>query len=231
MNVLIACERSGVVREAFNAYSGVHAVSYDLAPAEDGRTDFHIQGDAIDALRRREWDLVIAHPTCTFLCNSGSLRLYRGGKKANGLDVLRWYKMQEAAEFFRKFFTQYGGFLCVENPIMHGHARKIIGLDLVDRQNVQPYYFGDDASKATVLWLRGLPRLTYDPRKIHPGRRVSWKGHMVTRWSNQTDSGQNRLPPSPTRAMDRARTYPGLAAAMAAQWIPFLLNRKSAQTN
>lgn len=227
LRVLVLFERSGTVREAFRAYHGVEAYSCDLAPAEDSRHDLHFQGDAFDVLEwEGPWDLVIAHPPCTRLANSGVLRLYKDGKKAYGVDQAKWAEMREGARMFRRVFTDYDGPLCVENPVMHGHARNYIGLDDCPRQGIQPYEFGHNASKRTMLWLRGLPPLKLDPSKRVGGRLVvdPRNGKLVERFENQTDSGQNRLGPSATRAIDRARTYSGIAQAMAAQWVPYLLN-------
>lgn len=222
LSVLIACECSGAIRREFRAL-GHQAYSNDLLPASDG-SPYHLQMDALEALVRGpedggRWDLVIAHPTCTRLALSGSLRLYLGGKLANGPDPVKWAELDQAAAFFRQFFDQYSGPLCVENPHMHGHALTRIGQPPgVVKQVVQPHEFGDDASKSTVLWLRGLPKLVkyaanyVDPRMVN-GR---------PRWANQTDSGQNRLPPSAGRAAARAVTYRGLAEQMAIQWSQFL---------
>lgn len=228
MNVLIACECSGVVREAFRAL-GHDAWSCDIKPATDSQ-QFHVASDAIRILRdgigvpysgspylkkdAPPWHLVIAHPPCTYLCNSGVLRLYKGGKKLNGIDLDRWAKMRDGAYFFDAIFRHYRGPLCVENPVMHGHAFDLLSetTQRTHRQTVQPHQFGDDASKATVLWLRGLPELlptTHVAPRIVDGKR---------RWANQTDSGQNKLTPSPTRGAERAVTYKGIAQAMAAQW-------------
>lgn len=220
LRVLIACECSGVVREAFRARSHV-AYSCDLKSARDG-SPFHIVGDALEILRRGceitpgvfvPWDLVIAHPPCTFLCHSGVLRLYKDGKKRHGTDFYRWAKMRDGAAFFDAFAQVYSGPLCIENPVMHGHAFTLLSesTQMMDRQTVQPWQFGEDASKATVLWLRGLPRLTLNPGSFFPPRIVNGK----KRWGNQTDSGQNKLAPSPTRGALRAVTYSGVASAMA----------------
>lgn len=251
LKVLVCCECSGVVRSAFRAL-GHEAWSCDLKPATDG-SEHHIQGDAFSfyALGRpADWDLVITHPVCTYLCNSGALRLYVGGKKANGPDADRWDKMRQGAAFFRRFFDEYAGPLCAENPVMHGHATAAIGpLPGVSKQTVQPYQFGDDASKATVLWLRGLPALTVDPADYCNPRMVCSEcgksddyaaafkhgckgcgaeaGLLRPRWSNQTDSGQNRLAPSPTRGAQRAVTYPGIARAVALQFSAHLLTLKA----
>lgn len=227
LNVLVACECSGVVRSAFRAL-GHNAISCDLLPAEDGSCH-HIQGDAIETLRYgygirpyTPWDLVIAHPPCTRMSLSGALRLYLGGKKHNGPNPEKWAELERATAFFRSFFEEYDGPLCVENPLMHGHALRRIGeLPGVTKQTVQPYEFGDDASKRTVLWLRGLPPLKHDPRQMVVPRFVGG----LPRWANQTDSGQNRLPPSEGRAAARAVTYPGLAKQFAAKWSEFLTSK------
>lgn len=236
MRVLIACERSGVLREAFRR-RGHNAYSCDLASPDDG-SGYHLTGDAIGIMRDGcPWDLVIAHPPCTRLANSGSLRLYKGGKFANGIDLVKWQEMEAGALFFRRFFVEYSGKLCVENPIQHSHAREAHGCGQ-PAQIIQPFHFGDDASKGTGLWLRGVPPL--DETKYFPPRWVCQKckgvvppvaqkptacphcdvfgAKLLPRWGNQTDSGQNRLGPSPERAQIRSQTYRGIAEAMAEQW-------------
>lgn len=177
-----------------------------------------------------KWDLVITHHVCRYMANSGSLRLYIGGKKSNGMDMDRYAKMRDAAETFRRQFliAEYQGPLCAENPIMHKWAREIIDIEgiaeangvNINIQTVQPYHFGDDASKATQLWLRGLPALVIPPRPEWHAPRIVLDGKP--RWSNQTASGQNKLGPSVERAAIRAVTYPGIAAAMASQWSAYL---------
>lgn len=228
LNVLISHECSGVSRRAWRAL-GHHAYSCDLLPATDGETVAHLQSDGVEAMRRgtpihrAPWDLVITHHVCRYLANSGSLRLYLGGKKVNGWDMDRFAKMQYGAEGFRDQFMidEYRGPLCAENPVMHKWARNIINLPEIKRQTVQPYHFGDDASKATQLWLRGLPALVLPAKNTwFPPRFVNG----LPRWSNQTGSGQNKLGPSAHRAHVRAITYPGIAQAMAVQWSSYLLN-------
>jgi hypothetical protein len=163
----------------------------------------------------------IIHPPCTRLANSGSLRLYIDGKKCNGVDPIKWAELEEGAKFFRDCWQAAGNVpFAIENPIQHNHA---IALHGCGKQNqiVQPYDFGDDASKATALWLHGLPELKQT--SICLPRVVVHNGRKYARWSNQTDGGQNNLAPSAHRAIDRARTYPGIAEAMAEQWSPFFL--------
>lgn len=210
MRVLIGCECSGVVREAFRA-RGHDAWSCDLKPADDG-SPYHIQGDVLYWLRvhpsgnldenGRAWDLLIIHPPCTDLTVSCS-RLWKQ-KQADG-------RQGRAVAFFMACVNAPVPKICVENPV--GAMSKLYRKA---NQYVQPYDFGDDASKRTGLWLKGLPPLF--PTRRFPGRMVRFNGEMVERWSNQTDSGQNRLGPSETRAAQRSVTYRGIAQAMAQQW-------------
>lgn len=199
MKVLIACESSGVVRRAFEA-KGHDAWSADLLPAADG-SQKHITGDARDALGKG-WDLLIAHPPCTYLSSSGMHWTTRG---------LRDPKLTEdALALVIEFMLAPVERIAIENPIgvISTRCRK-------PDQIIQPWMFGDDASKATCLWLKGLPMLQHDIRQYcHP--RITAAGKA--RWSNQTDSGQNRLGPSADRWSKRSETYPGIAAAMADQW-------------
>lgn len=227
MNILIACECSGIIRTEFRK-RGHNAYSCDLQAAEDSQ-EFHIQADALEIMKRgcemepgyfAPWDLVIAHPVCTRLANSGSLRLYKGGKFENGIDHWKMHEMWRAALFFRQFFVLPEGKpvprLCVENPIQHIHAREAHACGR-PTQIVQPWEFGEDASKATGLWLRGLPELK-QTSLVPPRVVIGANGRKYARWANQTDSGQNRLGPSDHRAADRSRTYKGIAEAMAEQW-------------
>lgn len=145
------------------------------------------------------WDLMIAHPPCTYLCASG-LHWNRRMPERERLT-------QEALAFVRLLLEAPIPCIALENPV----GRIGTAIRRAD-QCIQPYEFGDDASKATCLWLKGLPRLT--PTQYVAPRMVGGK----PRWSNQTDSGQNRLGPSADRWKQRSKTYPGIASAMAAQW-------------
>lgn len=198
MRVLIACEFSGIVREAFNARAGVYAMSCDLLPAEDGRADYHHQGDVLEILGDG-WDLMIGHPDCTYLCSSG----LHWNKRVPG----RAEKTLEALEFVRMLMAAPIQRIAIENPI--GRINTAIR---APDQYIQPYEYGHDASKRTGLWLKNLPPLR--PTKFIEPRVVNGKN----RWGNQCDSGQNKLTPSPDRWKDRARTYQGWADAMAEQW-------------
>jgi site-specific DNA-cytosine methylase len=204
MKVLVACERSGIVREAFRAL-GHDAWSCDLEPAEDG--GHHFTGDALQVASGWsgvQWDMMIAHPPCQYLSVSG---LHWNKRRR-----VRSELTEAAVEFALALWNLPIPYVALENPvgILSSRIRK-------PDQIIQPYEFGEDASKRTCLWLRGLPRLKGTKRV--PGRLVIRPdGKEFERWANQTDSGQNRLGPSPTRSMDRARTYRGVAEAMANQW-------------
>jgi site-specific DNA-cytosine methylase len=192
---LIACEFSGVVRDAFRA-RGHFAMSCDLLSAE--RPGPHHQGDVRELLNQ-EWDLLITHPPCTYLSVSGMHWTTRG---------LRDPKLTEdALDFVRLFMDAPIERIAIENPVsvISSRIRK-------PDQIIQPYQFGHDASKKTCLWLKGLPLLK--PTQMVEPRIVNGK----QRWANQTDSGQNKLPPSKDRWKLRSKTYEGIADAMAAQW-------------
>jgi hypothetical protein len=208
MRVLVACEFSGVVREAFRA-RGHDAWSCDLLAAEDD-SPFHLQADINFVLhyplrvlggrprwmQAGEWDLLIAHPPCTYLCNSGVRWLYGG--KGTVRDPERWGRMEEAVKLFGLLWSAPIRKVAIENPIMHRHARQKFGFDRT--QLIQPWQFGHPETKATCLWLRGLTPLV--PTQIVDGRtpRVHHESPGPNRWKN------------------RSRTYPGIAAAMAEQW-------------
>lgn len=191
MKVLVACEYSGSVRDAFTK-AGHDAVSCDILPTESPGK--HYQGDVRDILFKNEWDLVIAHPPCTDLSVSGAR--YFAAKKADG-------RQQAAIDFFL-LFTTLSCRWAIENPIgiMSTHYRK-------PDQIIQPWHFGHPESKATCLWLTDLPLL--EPTNVREKPKCGY-------WENQTPSGQNRLGPSADRAKIRAKTYSGIAQAMAAQW-------------
>lgn len=195
MRVLVACESSGVVRDAFIA-RGHFAMSCDLLSAE--RPGPHHQGDVRELLNQ-EWDLLIAHPPCTYLSVSGMHWTTRG---------LRDPKLTEdALDFVRLFMDAPIERIAIENPVSVISSR----IRRPD-QIIQPYQFGHDASKKTCLWLNGLPLLK--PTQMIEPRIVDGK----PRWNNQTDSGQNKLPPSKDRWRLRSKTYQGIADAMAEQW-------------
>jgi hypothetical protein len=206
VKVLVACERSGVVRRAFER-RGHDAWSCDIEPADD-RSNRHICGDVLDHLDDG-WDLLaVMHPPCTILCNSGVKWLYIGGKKINGPDPSRWSELEKAAAFYRALRDAHQiPRRAVENPIMHRYA-----IDLTKRgrvQFVQPWWFGDPFFKATGLELIGLAAL-HATNKLTPPR-PGTDTHKA--WSRV-----HREPPGPDRAKRRSESFPGMADAMAEQW-------------
>lgn len=195
MKVLVACEFSGVVRDAFRA-RGHDARSCDILPAN---CFSHYMCDVYDILHNN-WDLMIAHPPCTDLAVSGAHRFADKLKEDPECQ-------ERALKFVQDLMDAPIPRIAVENPIsiISTRIRK-------PDQIIQPYEYGHDASKRTCLWLKGLPKLV--PTEYVEPRWVDGK----PRWANQTDSGQNRLGPSEDRAANRAVTYKGIAEAMANQW-------------
>lgn len=188
MKVLVACEFSGIVREAFRK-RGHDAWSCDLLPTEI--LGNHIQDDVIIHIQGNSegWDLMIAHPPCTFLANSGVQWLH--------VSKTRWRDMLLACAFFNKLKNCAIPKIAIENPIPHKYARRHIG---EYTQLIQPWQFGHGETKATCLWLKNLPPLK--PTKIVEGR----EGRV---WKEA---------PNPERWKNRSRTYLGIAEAMAEQW-------------
>ena len=197
MKVLIACEYSGTVRDAFTN-RGHDAMSCDLLPTD--QPGAHHQGDMFD-LDLSSFDLIIAHPPCTYLSVSGLHWNKRNPERAA--------KTEQALEFIERIWAIPVDRLCIENPVGCINSRIPY---MPKPQYVQPYDFGEDASKKTGLWMRGLPPLQATERIA--GRIINGK----ERWSNQTDSGQNNLAPSKDRWKIRSTTYQGIANAMAEQW-------------
>lgn len=192
MRVLVACEFSGTVRDAFAA-KGHDAWSCDLLPSE--KPGNHIQGDVLDVLNDG-WDLMIAHPPCTDLAVSGAKHF--AAKRADG-------RQQASVDFFMALATADIPRMCIENPvsIMSTHWRK-------PDQIIQPWMFGHEATKTTCLWLSGLPRLQPTQLVGKGARHVTKGGNSLPTWYN--------LPPSADRWKLRSMTFPGIAQAMADQW-------------
>ncbi|HEV2865459.1 MAG TPA: hypothetical protein VGX37_03015 [Allosphingosinicella sp.] len=206
MRVLIACEFSGTVRNAFLA-RGHDAWSCDLLPSED-RSNRHITGDARDILGDG-WDLLmVAHPPCTRLCNSG-VRWLHSPPPGRTREQM-WRELDEAADLFSAFWNAPIERICVENPVMHRHAKDRIENYQAFAQSVQPWQFGHGETKRTCFWLKNLPPLR--PTAIVDGRhqRVA------------------RMPPGPDRWKERSRFYTGIAAAMADQWGGYAVERIAA---
>lgn len=196
LRVLIACEFSGVVRRAF-LERGLDAWSCDLIPADDG-SNRHIRGDARDILNDG-WDLLmVAHPPCTRLCNSGVRWLSRPPKGKTVEQIER--ELREGAELFSDFLNAPIDRICIENPVMHKHAKALIRNYVEFSQSVQPWQFGHGETKRTCFWLKNLPELK--PTNVVSGR----------------ENRIHKMPPGPDRWKKRSETFPGIAKAMAEQW-------------
>lgn len=210
MRVLIGCECSGVVRQAFRT-RGHDAWSCDLKPAEDG-SRFHIRGDVLSVVGDG-WDMAVFHPVRRYLANSGSKHLYIGGRKDNGRDEDRWRRMREGADFYLACWDAPIDRVAVENPVWHAAAREYIQANArvphpERRQFVQPWWFGHREVKATGLALRNLPPLqpTDDVRTETFALPYAQRARV------------HYASPGPNREADRSRTRPGLGDAMAEQW-------------
>jgi len=203
MKILVACEESQVVTKAFRE-RGHDAFSCDILSCSGGHPEWHIQGDVIKELEKN-WDMVIAFPPCTHLAVSGAAHFAK--KREDG-------RQQEGIDFFMRFANlNHVPKVVIENPIgiMSRIWRK-------PDQIIQPYQFGEDASKSTCLWLKGLPLLIETCRVV--GRFVTTpSGKVVERWSNQCSNyGHDKTAPSPERSRLRSKTYAGVGKAIAEQW-------------
>ena len=193
MKVLVACEESQRVCIAFRE-RGHEAYSCDIEPCSGGHPEWHFQQDVIPLLKEK-WDLIIAHPPCTYLSNAGARHLYPKGV----LNKDRLQKGLVAKEFFMQFYNADCPHICIENPT----PSKIFGLPEYD-QVIQPYEFGHPYSKRTCLWLKGLPKLI--PTDIVE---VTESTKVAENWFNTGGKEKQK---------NRAKTFPGIAKAMAEQW-------------
>jgi hypothetical protein len=223
MNVLVACEFSGIVRDAFRA-AGHDAWSCDILPAEPAPSGighlYHLQGDVRRVLEGsipsdmvqlsawrptpvvRRWDLMVGHPPCTYLANSGVRWLYDPAKKG------RWSDMYAGAAFFKTLLDAPIPRIAIENPVIHSHARAYIGRG--PDQTLQPWQFGHGETKRVCLWLKDLPKLkpTHFPSV----------GDLQALKQGDGWARVHRMAPGPDRQKERSRFYTGIAATMAAQW-------------
>ncbi len=193
LRVLVACEYSGKVREAFRRL-GHDAWSCDLLPADDG-SPYHIQGDVLPVLGQ-DWDMMVGFPPCTHLASSGAR--WFAAKRADG-------RQQQGIDFFMALANADIPMIALENPvgIMSTQYRK-------PDQIIQPWQFGHEATKTTCLWLKGLPKLTPTNIVGKGERHVTKGGKSLPKWYN--------LPPSKDRWKIRSETFQGIADAMAQQW-------------
>lgn len=201
MRVLVACEESQAVCIAFRE-RGHEAYSCDIQPCSGGHPEWHIMVDALELLKIR-WDLIIAHPPCTYMTNAGAVRMRVGGV----LQKERFDRAMAAKAFFMRFFEADCPKICIENPT----PMKLIGLPPYS-QAIQPYWFGTPYSKRTCLWLKGLPPLIpteivaeHEPY-VNGGCKDAY-GHY-RRFQGRKERDQKT----------RSKTFPGIARAMAEQW-------------
>ena len=217
MKVLVACEESQAVCKAFRE-KGHEAFSCDIIDCSGGHPEWHIKQDVLPLLDGRcefrtadgqahcidgKWDLIIAHPPCTYLSNAGARWLYAGGKLNNE----RFEKGLKAKEFFLHFYNADCGKIAIENPV----ASSVYDLPKYT-QIIEPYYFGHNATKKTCLWLKNLPELKETnnvgrPEKVYFMQR---NGNVRTTCWEMQQKGN--------RAKERSKTFPGIAKAMAEQW-------------
>lgn len=196
MNILIACEQSGRVRDAF-LRKGHKAWSCDLFPSDSDIEGWHLEGDVRNFLNQEDWDMIIAFPPCTRLCNSGA----------------RWWKdkqdeQKEAIDFFMLFANHPCERIAIENPIgiMSKAYRK-------PDQIIRPFMFGEDSIKGTCLWLKGLPKLV-PTNVITPSKHTTKTGKVYDKWWFDTCLISNLE----ERSKVRSKTFIGIAEAMAEQW-------------
>jgi hypothetical protein len=193
MRVLVACEESQVVCSAFRSL-GHEAFSCDLVPCSGGHPEWHLQQDVIPLLKE-PWDLVIAFPPCTYLSNAGAAHLWKGKK----LNIERFQKGLEGKEFFMAFYNCTCPKIAIENPV----SSTVYQMPL-HTQDIQPWEFGEPVSKKTRLWLKGLPPL----KPTHLVKPLQ-SCHNAHTWFSKGGKERQR---------NRAKTFPGIALAMAEQW-------------
>lgn len=222
LNVLIGCERSGKIRDAFRRL-GHEAWSNDLEYDERGNEiipqgefpNYHLYGDVRWFFERApgggSWDIGIFHPPCTYLTNTGVKHLYIGGRKENGPDPERWQKMDKGAGLFRDCLKAPIKRVCAENPIMHKYAAERAGGR--QTQIIQPWQFGHAEQKATGLWLRNLPLLK-PTNDVHAA---------MMKLPDRERQRIFYMSPGADRGDKRSETYSGIADAMADQWSRFAL--------
>ena len=210
MKVLIACEESQAVTKAFRAL-GHEAYSCDILPCSGGHKEWHLQGDVFNYINQG-WDLMIAHPPCTYLSVSGARHLYNKDKTPN---VERYKNQAEALNFVQRLMDVDIPRIAIENPIsvISSHIRK-------PDQIIQPYWFGDSASKSTCLWLKNLPKLI-PTNMVHKGEfkeMIDKKSGKVKRQALWYYEALQQAKNTEERRTLRSKTFKGIAEAMATQW-------------
>lgn len=193
MKVLVACEESQAVTIEFRKL-GHEAYSCDIIDCSGGHPEWHLKQDVVPLLKEK-WDMIIAFPPCTYLSNAGARHLYKGGE----LNQERYKLGLQGKDLFMKIYNAECNKICIENPT----PSKIYELP-TPTQVIQPYYFGHPCSKRTLLWLKGLPKLEYT-NVVEPNETCRSRGN----WFNKGGKDRQR---------NRAKTFPGIAKAMAEQW-------------
>ena len=218
LNVLVACEESQAVTKQFRAL-GHNAYSCDLLESSGGNPEWHIQGDALEVAydESREWDLMIAHPPCTYLAVSGARWLYN---KDGTKNERRWLDRNRALHFVRKLMEAPIEYIAIENPVsvISTQIRK-------PDQIIQPYQFGDEASKKTCIWTKNLPDLVHT-KLVGKGEMIEWidkngKTKRQAKW--YLDALTKAKTPEERRTL-RSKTFDGIAKAMAEQWSEAVVN-------
>jgi len=210
MKVLIACEESQAVTKAFRSL-GHEAYSCDILPCSGGHKEWHLQGDVFNYINQ-DWDLMIAHPPCTYLSVSGAKHLYNKDKTPN---IERYKNQAEALNFVQRLMDLDIPKIAIENPIsvISSHIRK-------PDQIIQPYWFGDSASKSTCLWLKNLPKLI-PTNIVSKGEFFEFKDKKTGKTKRQPMWYYQALQQAKTadeRRTLRSKTFNGIAEAMATQW-------------
>ena len=203
MRILVGCEESQAVCMAFRA-EGHEAYSCDLKPCSGGHPEWHIQGDVFEVIESQHWDMLIGHPVCKYLTNAGVLHLFTDGKLDKKGE--RWQGLEAGCKFFLKMWNCGIERICLENPIPHKHAIKLIGVPYT--QKVQPYNFGVTETKATCYWLKNIPPLmfTIDAREA------------MAKLPKKDTHKVHYMSPGKDRSELRSKTYPEIARQKALQW-------------
>ncbi len=218
LNVLVACEESQAVTKQFRAL-GHNAYSCDLLDSSGGNPEWHIKGDALQIAydSSYDWDLMIAHPPCTYLAVSGARWLYN---KDGSRNEERWVKQAEGLAFVRKLMEAPIEYIAIENPVsvISTQIRK-------PDQIIQPYQFGDEASKKTCIWTKNLPDLVHT-KLVGKGEMIEWidkngKTKRQAKW--YLDALTKAKTPEERRTL-RSKTFDGIAKAMAEQWSEAVVN-------
>ena len=207
IKILIACEESQEVCKAFREL-GYNAFSCDLQDCSGGHPEWHIKGDALEEAYSGKYDMMIAHPPCTYMSKAGARWMY---PTAGNLDAKRFEKAMEAKEFFLKLLNAPIKYIAVENPV----PLKVVGLPKYS-QAIQPYEYGHPYSKKTLLWIKNLPTLT--PTDI-----VNNYTPYLPSNTGGVNRGQKHSRGVAKNAKESSKTFTGVAKAMAEQWGKYLL--------